>query len=103
RLAAFSSRIDKVSSDGLSVEGDLGFPKSPDDDLPVYLSQVEIADKVLTAAIASGVKRIKTILANRAGDDFLTSEMLESNGVKRTMVEFELTGSMDVLARLLHA
>lgn len=103
RLSALGTRIDKVSSDGLSVEGDLGFPKSPDDDLPVFLAKVEIADKVLTAAIASGVKRIKTIVANRDGDEFFTSEMLDSGGVKRTMVEFELCGSMDVLARLMHA
>ncbi|MEK7467503.1 MAG: hypothetical protein AAB074_08840 [Planctomycetota bacterium] len=104
QLAALQTQLDSASSDqGIIIENEAQFPKNPEEDLPLFLTKIEIARKVLGRAVASGIHKIRQISATKDGDDFFTTEMLESGAVRRTMVVFEVEGPIDSLARLLHA
>lgn len=104
QLAELGKAIDKASSDqGIIIENEAQFPKNPEEDLPLFLTKIEIARKVLGRAVASGIHKIRQISATKDGDDFFTGDMLEAGAVRRTMVVFEVEGPIDALAKLLHS
>ncbi len=104
RLAALGTQLDKAAADqSVIIENEAVFPKNPEDDLPLFLTKIDIAQKVVARAVGAGIRRIRQLSASREGDDFFTSDMLETAGVKRTMVVIEVSGSMDTLAKLLHS
>lgn len=104
RLAALGTQLEKAAADqGVIIENEAVFPKNPEEDLPLFLTKIEIAQKVVARAVGVGVRRIRQLSATRDGDDFFTSDMLEAGAVKRTMIVFEVTGPIDTLAKLLHS
>ncbi|KAF0240012.1 MAG: hypothetical protein FD180_5093 [Planctomycetota bacterium] len=104
QLAALNAAIEKASSDqGIIIENEAQFPKNPEEDLPLFLTKIEIAKKVLGRAVTSGIQKIRSINATNQTDEFYSGDMLEGGAVKRTIVVFEVAGPMDSLARLLHS
>jgi hypothetical protein len=104
QLDALGKQMDLASSDqGIIIDNEAQFPKNPEEDLPLFLTKIEIARKVLSRVTSSGIHKIRQISATKDGDDFFTSDMLEAGAVRRTMVVFEVEGPVDAVARLLHS
>lgn len=104
KLTALEKDLDKAASESsVQVPEKVGFAADVDpEDVSALIPQIELAQRILKAAVASGVRRIDALGSTKSSGDFFGEDLQQAGAVRRTCVVVEVRGPMEALMKLLH-